>query len=440
MNDTKQDIRFQSFTHSIDQFYPPILILVGVTCNVLVLLVMRTRYFRYQPSSVYMIGGAINDIFSLSIAMTTHWLHVTFDVYSREKTRYICKFLDFYGWGNCDLGILITTAMTIDRALAITFPLKKKNNNTFKRAKIAMLIVIAITIAKEFHFFIGSDMVEEDRSERLCDVYPNSETYLYFWTKIWPWFHLVFLVVCFVFIFVSNMILLCSIWKSSHREILNSLEKFQFDRSSVRTSKQVQTITPMLIGESTVLLLLTFPFSVQLFIFGYDPTVYKSATTHFVFSLTFYMLYTNKCVNFFVYMITGHRFRLGMKELITMCCYGRKKWRQSLYQSTIGHLHLAKRRSNSKGENNSGYDRANDSCHSCSESNNNSKSVVEQTEMTLFSRPGVLNLQKIRSITSNEYRPNIDHCRCIEHATLRMTDDAIHVLNENGRVTQCSYL
>jgi hypothetical protein len=53
-----------------------------------------------------------------------------------------------------------------------------------------------------------------------------------------------------------------------------------------------------------VLLLLTFPFSVQLFIFGYDPTVYKSATTHFVFSLTFYMLYTNKCVNFFVYMIT----------------------------------------------------------------------------------------------------------------------------------------
>jgi hypothetical protein len=40
-----------------------------------------------------------------------------------------------------------------------------------------MLTVIAITIAKEFHFFIGSDMVEEDRSERLCDVYPNSETY-----------------------------------------------------------------------------------------------------------------------------------------------------------------------------------------------------------------------------------------------------------------------
>jgi hypothetical protein len=47
-----------------------------------------------------------------------------------------------------------------------------------------MLTVIAITIAKEFHFFIGSDMVEEDRSERLCDVYPNSETYLYFWTEL----------------------------------------------------------------------------------------------------------------------------------------------------------------------------------------------------------------------------------------------------------------
>jgi hypothetical protein len=129
-----------------------------------------------------------------------------------------------------------------------------------------------------------------------------------------------------------------------------------------------------------------------------------------------------------------------MKELMTMCCYGRKKLRQSLYQNTIGHVHLAKRRSKSKGENNSGYDRASDSCHSCSESYNNSKSVVEQSEMTLFSRPSVLNLQKLRSITSNEYRPNIDYCMCIEHATLRMTDDAIHVLNENGRVTHCSYL
>jgi hypothetical protein len=98
---------------------------------------------------------------------------------------------------------------------------------------------------------------------------------------------------------------------------------------------------------------------------------------------------------------SGHRFRLGMKELMTMCCYGRKKLRQSLYQNTIGHVHLTKRRSNSKGENNSGYDLASDSCHSCSESNNNAKSVVEQSEITLFSRPSVRNLQKIRSVISD---------------------------------------
>ncbi|XP_052085023.1 thyrotropin-releasing hormone receptor-like [Mytilus californianus] len=439
MNVTEQDIRDATFTHGIDVYYPPILIVLGVACNILVLLVMRTRYFRYQPSSVYMIAGSINDIFSLSISMTTHWLHVTFDVYSRDKTRYICKFLDFYGWGNCDLGILITTAMTIDRALAIKFPLKKNDISTFRRAKIAIFVVTVITFAKEFHFFIGSDMVEEDRSERLCDVYPKSDAYEYFWTKIWPWFHLSFLVICFILMFISNIVLLCSIWKSSHREILNSVEKLKFDRSFVRGNKQVQTITPMLIGESIVLLLLTFPFSTQLFISGYDSTYYQTATTHFVFSLTFYMLYTNKCVNFFVYLVTGHRFRLGLKELITMCCYGKKKFRQSLYQSTLGHMAFSKPRIHSSGEHNTVFEQDALSSRSASETNNNSKSDQEKTGLTILSKQSEMNLQLISSIISRDSAKK--SCPCKANATLDLSGDSIRVVLSNNRgVTECSYL
>lgn len=439
MNVTERDNQYQSLTHGIDVYYPPILIIVGVACNVLVLLVMRTRYFRYQPSSVYMIGGAVNDIFSLLISMTTHWFHVTFDLYSREKTRYLCKFLDFYGWGNCDLGILIATAMTIDRAIAIKFPLKKNNLNTFSRAKLALVTVSVITVAKEFHFFIGSDMVEEDRSERLCDVFPASETYKFFWKNIWPWLHLSFLVICFILMFVSNIILIRSIWLSSHREILNSVEKLQFDRSSVRGNKQVQTITPMLIGESIVLLVLTFPFSVQLFVFGYDSSFYQTTTTHFVFSLTFYMLYTNKCVNFFVYLVTGHRFRLGLKELATTCFYGKTKLRQSLYhRSTVLHTPFAKPRDHLNGNHNTIFD-VDSSSSSNSESNNNFKTDLTDTGLTILSKPSELNLQRLSSIISKTTSKK--SCVCMANTSLAIASDSIRVtLTSNKRVTECSYL
>ena len=35
-----------------------------------------------------------------------------------------------------------------------------------------------------------------------------------------------------------------------------------------------------------------------------------------LFSLFFYMLYSNKCVNFFLYFISGHKFRLALTQLM----------------------------------------------------------------------------------------------------------------------------
>ncbi|KAK3105303.1 hypothetical protein FSP39_021961 [Pinctada imbricata] len=315
----------------INAVYPPLLIVVGTACNVFIIFVMRTKYFRSHSTSVFMIAGAINDFFSLVLSMTTHWLYVTFDgIYYKNNVKSICKFLDFYGWGNCDFGILITTAMTVERALAIKFPLKRLSINSIKQAKITVFILTIIVVAKEFHFLIGSNMVADERQERLCDVFPNTDSYKIFWTKVWPWLHLGFLVICFLVMTVSNIILIHEVWKSSRVEKIRTKFVSQKTKSSNhkaanasgRIERQWRNITPMLIGESLVLLIFTFPFTIQLSISGYNPDFYKSYEMGLLFSITFYMLYTNKCVTFFVYLITGTRFRYELRRLLkNKCCW-----------------------------------------------------------------------------------------------------------------------
>lgn len=326
----------------IDIVYPPILVLFGTMFNILIIMVMFTKHFRRQATSVYMISGAVNDALGLVVSMTTHWLYVTFDdVYVQERVPGICKFLDFYGWGNCDYGILITTAMTIDRALAITFPLRKHSaRRSVRTAKIVSVILALIVTAKEFHFMFGSQMVDQTRKERLCDVVPTSATYAYFWKNVWPWLHFAFLATCFVTIIASNCVLLFFVWKSSRsgpsQSSILRKTKTNGKGSPVKEDKQWMTITPMLIGESLCLLMFTFPFTVQLFVSGYDSDFYSTLNRRLLFSVTFYMLYTNKCITFIVYIATGSRFRLALFDVFLVCTQGRQALRKRRFKDNYG--------------------------------------------------------------------------------------------------------
>ncbi|XP_060069263.1 galanin receptor type 1-like [Ylistrum balloti] len=351
------DLIQMSDTQFVDLIYPPVLIIIGVIFNILIIVVMRTRFFHEQSTSVFMTMGATNDTLSLMVSMLSHWLYVAFpEVYSKEKAGWICKFLDFYGWGNCDLGILITTSMTIDRAFAISFPLRMTSGDNVKRAKITIGIVTLIVVAKEFHFLIGSDMVYRNQTERLCNVFTTTASYKFFWEDVWPWLHFSFLLVCFVIMTISNGILTYFVWKSSND--LDTRGTKVVKRTSVpimshqKVDQKWRTITPMLIGESCALLFLTFPFTVQSFFSEYHPTFYQKIEPKLLFSVTFYMLYTNKCITFIIYIVTGSRFRQALKECIIICFKGRGAVRRIRFREHfVGNVNII--RSVSEGKDSS---------------------------------------------------------------------------------------
>ena len=307
--------RKQEVTWFINLLIPPILITIGVTCNSMTVLTMRTKFFRKVSTSVYFKVGAINDILALLISLSAHWLYVNMpDVYIRtDSSHFMCKFFNFYGSGNNDLGILLTASMTTERALAIASPFGAARFNCVKRAWKIVSGIITFVVIKNMHYLLSSDIVPAGRTDRLCDVFPErlGPAYETFYYDLYPWIHLAYVLLCGIAIVVNNSIILYNVHKS------------HADRTR-KSGSAWRHLVPMLIGESVLLIVLTFPFSMHLALLAirlkYDETIYtdptKAATESLVFSVTFYMLYSNKVANFFMYCITGSRFREGLSSAL----------------------------------------------------------------------------------------------------------------------------
>ena len=329
----------QTASDVINLWVPPTLIVIGTACNILVILAMRTRYFRSVSTSVYLRAGAFNDVLALLVSLTAHWLYVSWPgIFVRTDSSHImCKFFNFYGPSNTDLDILITTVMTTERALVIVAPFGAAKCSP-KRAWIATGCAITFVILKNFHFILSSDMVEEGRKDRLCDVFPISESYTVFWLDVWPWLNLSFYVICGFTIVISNCL------------IIHRVRKSAADKHA--GGQKWRQLVPMLLSESFLLIILTFPFSFHLALLAirlkYQPDLYNdpktAATENLVFSITFYMLYSNKCANFMMYCATGSKFRDGLRMAV-MSCFGKKEsWRRkkrsNMYLSTVSRSHF----------------------------------------------------------------------------------------------------
>ena len=334
VSNTTDTQRQQTANDVINLSVPPILIVVGTTCNIFVILTMHTKYFRSISTSVYLRAGAFNDVLALMISLTAHWLYVNFpDMYIRTDSSHImCKFFNFYGPSNTDLGILITTVMTAERALVIITPFGAAKCSP-RRAWTVIGCVIVFVILKNFHFILSSDMVPAERKDRLCDVIPIDESYSVFWLDIWPWLNMAFYVICGLTLLLNNSL------------ILQRVRKSAADKYS--GGQKWRQLVPMLLGESFLLIVLTFPFSIHLALLAirikYNPDMYSDPQTaakeNLIFSVTFYMLYSNKCANFLMYCATGSKFREGLRMTVMTCLCQRKTWRQKkrshMYLTTI---------------------------------------------------------------------------------------------------------
>ena len=337
--------------NGIDLYLPPVLFITGLVCNTLVILVMRAPYFAKVSTSLYMSFNALIDNVSILMVLPAHWLHVNFPdvIYRGSHSDFICKALNFLGWGTSDLGIILTSAMTLERAIAIKFPLHSVSYCTVKKAKYVIGCLIVFILLKDGIFLVSSVMVPLHVESQLCELDKSDSNIKKYSEDFLPVIHNIFLSISFIVIIISNIVILKSVRSSEAFPPYPSTMRASCDEARAaeqrapaqqgsnnpmykmrRRSSRGRQLTIMLISDSLTIVICTLPFSI---VTSIDFGKIGHGTRHLVFSISLYLLYVNRCANFFLYCVSGERFRRGLKNLSTC---GKKK---SNYTETSTYLH-----------------------------------------------------------------------------------------------------
>ncbi|XP_036339968.1 cysteinyl leukotriene receptor 1-like [Rhagoletis pomonella] len=192
----------------LNYYYVPVLVCTGSLGNILCVCVFIKTKLRKLSSSFYLAALAVSDsCFLLGLFM--QWLNfVDIDIYNRD---FFCQFFTFFSNLACFCSAWFVVAFTVERFIAVGYPLKRQTMCTVRRAKI---VIVALTVWGSVHctpYWISSKPLYSPKLDTvLCDMNPE---YKYFMTLMNYFDTLVVFALPFATIFVLNTITGYRVWK-----------------------------------------------------------------------------------------------------------------------------------------------------------------------------------------------------------------------------------
>lgn len=310
-------------------YVSPWILLIGVVGNILTLLVMTRRRMRGSSTCVYLSAIAVADSLALLFRIPPEFFEAAGIVIFKDLSRWTCKVEKFSFYTASDVAIWILVAFTVDRLIAVALPLIKYNVCPPRRAASICVMVVVVAIGKNLHVFWTRGVVKlSDGHVMVCG---RPEPYTYFEQHVRPW--LAFVLVSalpFIVISVCNCLIIYALLRA-HRQRTVALQRSATMTDNDKpedTSAQAQPMQSrravftqtslMCIAASLAFVICVTPSIVLTmgrhswkFAGGVTQTVYfaSRAVVHQLSCL-------NHAVNFFLYCITGQRFRTELMALM----------------------------------------------------------------------------------------------------------------------------
>jgi len=318
--DSSADVQTFDLQYFLWVFVLPFVLLVGIIGNIMSIIVLRSKPFRHTTTGVYLPLTAAADV----IFLLTGGLEIlqTADVFNaREYNIWTCRLYKVLHYASGDVSIWLLVAFTFDRFVAVCFPLSKRRVCTWKRAAIASGTILFLAMAKNVHEFWtrGPEFRDSGELRRICGSQPQ---YAFFLNYIRPWlvFALV-MVIPFVLIFLFNCSIVRGLLKAKRDRSL-SIAVSMYTTSTGTGKKPSKSdagfrqTTLMCLSISFAFLILIAP-SIVLLI----GKPYWKFRTNLAYqnskAISNFLVFVNHFINFFLYCVTGQRFRDELKAMLT---------------------------------------------------------------------------------------------------------------------------
>lgn len=376
----------------LNRYYLIIICAIGIPGNIAALITLA-KMRPLSSSLLYMVALAVVDTVALIIKI----LYLQITTVNIPLLDVGCKLIFLFGTFSMQYSSWILVSMTVERFIAIWFPLKVSKWCTRQRAIIVMLVIGTLLMGLNFHYLWTYHEVEHSFYTYHCTSFPE---YMDFENNVWYYLDgLAYSIIPFIVLIVCNIMIIVGIKRSSRKQraLTNKMDKLQ----SADKAKQQSQITIMLVTISIVFVLFTMPNCIFFIIQGkinYLATPHSHAIWVLWMQVIFFLSDANHAINFYLYFLSGQKFRQKFKSMV--CC--RKSPKRIRFNTTISNINSVYRKQSSYTSDNYGYNRSQTSINEISSSPDTTNPKTFETSFSKNGKASKNGLTK-RAIEESQY-------------------------------------
>ncbi|KAF6032736.1 hypothetical protein EB796_008954 [Bugula neritina] len=279
-----------------------LILLIGTVGHILAIAVtLISRNMKAQSSSVYIIAMSVTGIITLYSGLIRYMIFIGFSNWDndiRESSDTFCKIhmvttyvaIQYFAW--------LQATVAVDRLISVKWPYVYMKNGKWKVALIA--IVVELFIVTCINIPLAMHTHQNERGYCVAEVK--------FYENIWGYIDLASYSLVPMFVMV-----LCNSF------ILYLLSKSKF-RTGNNNSALARSLTIMLMSLNVLFVITTLPVSVVFFLDWGEFLSKRYLAIEVYWSAFSLMQYAGCAGTFFVYCVTGSKFREELRELYKRCC------------------------------------------------------------------------------------------------------------------------
>ncbi|XP_076049470.1 FMRFamide receptor-like [Oratosquilla oratoria] len=198
--------------HQLNMYYVPLLIVVGFVGNILSCVVFLNTRLRMRSSSYYLAALAVADVTYLFVLFLV-WLELL--GFNTFNVNVGCQLIIYLGSVSSSLSVWLTVAFTIERFIAVQYPLQRPTMCTVRRAKTIIVVLFSFSAFIHVYVFVTAGMeYEEGEVFPVCDLRKGYKELM----NIINWLDtLMTLVIPFIMIVIMNTLIARQLIKFSRR-------------------------------------------------------------------------------------------------------------------------------------------------------------------------------------------------------------------------------
>ena len=286
-----------------------IIIIMGIITNFISFVIIVKSDLKRTSIGIYLAGLSVFDTLVLVTTGTDNLMYI----FSISRSSLFCKLYFIFIFSSNFVSAWILAVMTCERCYVITNPYSMISNETLRKRAFQIIILITIfAISLYIHLSVTYDYIAIPKSR---DISAN-QTYFYrcsyknefqyFGFKIFSWIHLsAFCAVPATVIFICNVIIIIFMVKYTRKKDIK--------RSKSKNLEGTSKLTTMLLMNSFFILFTTLPIVSYFYIAKQiDVIVWESLRA---------INLLNYSCNFFIYLLSGKKFRDEAKKLFNCGCW-----------------------------------------------------------------------------------------------------------------------